>query len=361
MKQRIAYVDAAKGISILMIAMGHITDYGNPLDTWMSSFKVSIFYIISGFLMSYSQSVKKRNFSVYVSKLSKSLVIPYISFSVIGILSKTLKVVLKHKDTAKIIKVFREYALDSIFLKGINSMWFLPTIFIGEIIFFWLIRSPKVIKGLYAVLALFSLRGAVICEKYIVALPAYGHHITTGECLIRLLHALSKGITAAWFLGAGYIIYKLYRHIKERHIKFIIGVSFTVLNVILSQINSGVDFNLLDAGQRPYLFYICGIIGSIGAIALLDFISSYARLTFLNYWGKNSLIVMCTHTVLGIRTILYNGWGKYAYMPKEGNLEYLFACFMVLVIMMMVEYSLVEIINTRFPFLIGKQKVVKVD
>jgi len=62
MKERIAYVDAAKGLSILMIALGHITKLGNPVDLWMSSFKVSIFYIISGFLMCYSGSVKNRNF-----------------------------------------------------------------------------------------------------------------------------------------------------------------------------------------------------------------------------------------------------------------------------------------------------------
>ena len=37
MKERIAYVDAAKGLSILMIALGHITKLGNPVDLWWSS------------------------------------------------------------------------------------------------------------------------------------------------------------------------------------------------------------------------------------------------------------------------------------------------------------------------------------
>ena len=53
MKERIGYVDATKGLGMLLIMFGHVTEYDNPVDLWMSSFKVVIFYIMSGFLMSY--------------------------------------------------------------------------------------------------------------------------------------------------------------------------------------------------------------------------------------------------------------------------------------------------------------------
>ena len=64
MKERIGYVDATKGLGMLLIMFGHVTEYDNPVDLWMSSFKVVIFYIMSGFLMSYSGSIKKRSFGV---------------------------------------------------------------------------------------------------------------------------------------------------------------------------------------------------------------------------------------------------------------------------------------------------------
>lgn len=88
MKERIAYVDAAKGLSILMIALGHITKLGNPVDLWMSSFKVSIFYIISGFLMCYTGSVKKRSFREFTGNIIKSLGVPYLAFSVLVLFLK---------------------------------------------------------------------------------------------------------------------------------------------------------------------------------------------------------------------------------------------------------------------------------
>lgn len=75
-KERIGYVDAAKGLGMLLIMLGHITKYDNPVDLWMSSFKVVIFYIMSGFLMSYTGSVKKRSFGVFMKKHSQ--VLPYL-------------------------------------------------------------------------------------------------------------------------------------------------------------------------------------------------------------------------------------------------------------------------------------------
>ena len=88
MKERIGYVDATKGLGMLLIMFGHVTEYDNPVDLWMSSFKVVIFYIMSGFLMSYSGSIKKRFFGVFMKKTFISLAVPYISFSILGIMFK---------------------------------------------------------------------------------------------------------------------------------------------------------------------------------------------------------------------------------------------------------------------------------
>lgn len=357
MKERIAYVDAAKGLSILMIALGHITKLGNPVDLWMSSFKVSIFYIISGFLMCYTGSVKKRSFEEFTGNIIKSLGVPYLVFSVIGTLFKTVCIFLKHKSSAKIWDTFLSYFYDSLFLKGVNSMWFIPTLFIGELIFFWLVRSPKVIKALYAVAGLFAVSLSAVINA--VFSPGGIFALQPGDAydnVIRLSNAICKGLSAAWFLGAGYIIYIFYNRLKEPVIKLILGIILSVINLVLSQINIGVDFNQMKEGVYPVLFYICGITGSVGAILLLDFITSYIKLNFLDYWGKNSLIVMCTHTVLGMRTVAYEGWKKVGYIPDTGNFEYICECLVVLAILLMIEYTMIEIINSRFPFLIGKSR-----
>lgn len=358
MEGRIKYVDAAKGIGILMIMLGHITKEANAVDLWMSSFKVTIFYIISGFLMSYSGSVKNRDFKTFCSKLVKSLVIPYISFSIIGIIFKTACVYLKHKPMAEISFVFQEYLYDSVFLKGINSMWFIPTLFIGEIVFFWLVRSPKAVKVIYAVFGMFAITASNLLTSYIGDTLVKTSDQLLKDNLVRLINAVGKGFSAAWFIGAGYLIYIMYKKIVRSDIKLIFGIILSFVNIVLSQINVGVDFNCMKEGAYKYLFYICGIIGSLGAIMILDFVSSHVNIDMIDYWGKNSLIVMCTHTVLGMRSVAYFGWAKVAYIPKNGSLEYICECLVVLIILMLIEYSIITIINKYCPFLIGRKKVI---
>ncbi|MFG6329689.1 MAG: hypothetical protein K1W06_09515, partial [Lachnospiraceae bacterium] len=215
-------------------------------------------------------------------------------------------------------------------------------------------------KAVYAVAGLFAIKISFIASSLFMEGGAL--EMPPGDALdniIKLLNAIFKGASAAWFLGAGYIIYIFYSRLKEPAIKLAAGITFSVFNLVLSQINTGVDFNLMKEGVYPYLFYICGITGSVGAILILDFITTYARLDFLSYWGKNSLIIMCTHTVLGMKTIAYEGWKKIAFIPKTAGLEYICECLVVLAILLMIEYSITEIINSRFPFLIGKTALYK--
>ena len=356
MKERIGYVDAAKGLGMLLIMLGHITKYDNPVDLWMSSFKVDIFYIMSGFLMSYTESVKKRSFGVFMKKTLTSLAIPYVTFSILGIMFKVGCIYVKEKPIKKITKVFWEYLWDSVFLAGINSMWFLPTIFFGEIIFFFLIRSHIAIKLLYSVAGLYAITATNnIIDSFV--LRADGKITQTSiDNISALLSAIGKGFMAAWFIGAGYVIYKYYRKIKSDGLKLVAGITFSIVNVILSQMNPHVDIHMLEEGDKPALFYICGIVGSIGVIMILDFLSKRISLSGLDFWGKNSLAVMCTHTVFGLRSVAYFGWEKVTFLPDVGNHKYVGQCIIILAILMMIEYSLVLIINSKFWFLLGKKK-----
>lgn len=351
-RKRLDYVDAAKGLSIIMIMMGHITSYTNPLDNWMSSFKVSVFYIISGFLMCYTGSVKKRTFSVFLKKILKSLALPYGVFSVLATLYNGAVVFLKHRPSSEVVHTILVSACDSVFMKGIHSMWFLPTIFFGEIIFFWIMKSPKVIKVAYAVAGLFMITLFRKIGIYCAGLSPVLLH----AALPRLANAFGKSFMAAWFLGAGYIIFMVYKKIPSYNVKLAAGLVLTVINIFISRLNEHVDINLMKEGVRPYMFYITGIVGSVGAIMLLDFISHYVKLTFLDYWGKNSLIVMCTHTALGFKNIALKGWKSVCYIPSEGNFEYICQCLVVLGILMLMMYTVIFIINTYFPFAIGKKK-----
>ncbi|MCR5586277.1 MAG: acyltransferase family protein [Lachnospiraceae bacterium] len=352
MKERLKYVDAAKGLSIIMIMLGHITGYSNSLDNWMSSFKVAIFYIISGFLMSYTGSVMNRKFKDFSGHLLKNLMLPYLSFSILAIIADIGILRVKSISFDESAEVVRGLVCDTVFLRGIHALWFLPTIFIGEIIFFILLHSHIAFRMVYAVAGLFSITAFnklldLVENNFKESSFAY-------VSLSRLCCAFGKSFMAAWFLLLGFYAFKLYAKLTDNRIKLALGIVMTVVNIYLSQLNEHVDINMMKEGIHPTLFYVGAILGSFGAIMILDFISSYKDLSGLNYWGKNSLIVLCTHTALGFKAVIFLGVRKYAFIPRHMCPTYMFMCFVVLILLMFLTCGVIEFVNNYCPFLIGK-------
>ena len=65
---------------------------------------------------------------------------------------------------------------------------------------------------------------------------------------------------------------------------------------------------------------------NLSLIHILDFLSERFNLSGLDFWGKNSLAVMCTHTVFGLRSVAYFGWQKVSYFPSVGSAKYVCQC-----------------------------------
>ena len=81
-KRRIKYIDLCKGLGILMVTWGHITKLDNPVDTWAASFKMAIFFVAAGYLIRYADSYRTQTLKGYSVKLLKSLMLPYVLFSI---------------------------------------------------------------------------------------------------------------------------------------------------------------------------------------------------------------------------------------------------------------------------------------
>lgn len=81
MRNRITYIDTAKGIGIILIVVGHMLPVKAVIHV-IFAFHVPLFFIISGFLpvdpnYTIGQIVKKKAFS---------LMYPYLTFSIIDII-----------------------------------------------------------------------------------------------------------------------------------------------------------------------------------------------------------------------------------------------------------------------------------
>ena len=95
--KRLIFLDAAKGIGILAVMFGHITSIGNPIDRWISTFKLPIFFVISGYLLCRSKEMSTTSPCAFIKKKAKVLLIPYFLFSLLTIIYRTGFAVFKGK------------------------------------------------------------------------------------------------------------------------------------------------------------------------------------------------------------------------------------------------------------------------
>ena len=93
-----------------MVVFGHITALGNPVDTWFSSYKLAIFFIVSGYLLCMRQTLMKYTITDYWKKQIKTLLIPYFGYSVLTIAYNIFVGVMKGKSYSSIFHKFLEQA-----------------------------------------------------------------------------------------------------------------------------------------------------------------------------------------------------------------------------------------------------------
>lgn len=347
-KKRIKYIDLCKGLGILMVTWGHITNLNNPIDTWASAFKMAIFFVAAGYLICYTDSYRTQTLKGYVIKLLKSLMVPYVMFSILSILFRFATMVMKHRIDMAAIK---SYILATITFRGIFALWFLPVLFIAEILFFCLIKYlPKWMRVIVIIMIpIFGIWMAYVMRSLVKTMDPLMF-----ERVSFLILPISKSLIALWFLEIGYLGYTIFKKVEASGIRFGIGIVFTIANLYLSQINMGVDLNNMSLGIHPSLFFVTGILGSFGALFVFEFLENYIPFTILNYFGKNSLILMSTQRPFYIISIATAGWKIISGMPGIMAWRYYIDCFGAMVIVLIIEYSVITFVNSKAKFLIGR-------
>lgn len=314
-KERLTYLDVAKGIGILLIVIGHVYAYNKQIVDrffviWLYSFHMPLFFIISGMLIAHKN---EDNILKFVAKRIKGILIPYAFFSIFSIL------VFAFVDDFNRSLILRNIKR-TIFGLGIDVLWFLPTLFFSEIIF---ITIKKIIKNKYLV---------IICSA---AIYAVGNILTKYNGILVLF--IGRICIATGFIMMGNYSLNFIRK-KNMPIGCIIFIS--IIQIILSKLNGMVDLNNLVLNNR-FLYLINSLIGTYIILET----SKLIKQEELVYWGKNTLIVMATH--LNIISLINKLFGIEYYGYISGLILF--------VILLGGEKIIIYLINKYIPWIIGKR------
>lgn len=326
-KERISYIDYTKGYGILLIVLAHVTQYFGACNAFVGyviSYHVSIFFIISGVLASYKEN-NLMPWRIFLQKKVHALIIPYIWFSLFNSVLKLSVMFGTHQLTEAVF--YSE--MTELFITGNGTVWFLLTLFGAEVLYRLVIGVFK--ERLVVIMA-------VICMAIPFTIGSTDYPV--GIVLLRISAAFSLYVAGS-ILGK-YIL-------RKYNINIYAGIIVLSLG-ILSYLIMGSEYSFFSGTfEKPVASLLALFLNSIGCI--LIFKNLNGNIKFWKYIGENSLIIMLVHPTI-LLCYTYPARGFFNSIPPISQWLISLSIFVTIVLL---EVPLIQLINNKLPFLIGKK------
>ena len=366
-KKRLDYLDMTKGLGMILVLIGHLqgdsiftfSPYIQPLCVFIFSFHMPMFFIVSGILLAIKNDEVKPLKEVAKSRF-RGIMIPYLWFSLFYLIV-VVAALIKGEVAVQTLYLNIWYVISGY---GMNVLWFLPALYLGELLFILLRRR---IRDHIPFITVVVLSNAIVYFlSYFVGIAKYPTPFA--ERMHDLITVILRPILVCGFISIGYYMHKLLRkgsrigdffnkpELNEKgSVSFKYRAAYIVLGLMLFgvcfglfRVNNGIDFRSL-AFRNIFFFFVCALSGSFGMISLCK---GLPRIPLFCYWGIGSLIFMATHnsqTVLtfSLKTAMYVN----QYLTRARG----YICYAI-VIVIITAYStfMIWLIRRFFPFIIGK-------
>ena len=291
-QKRILWIDYVKAIGIATIVLAHTVDYvlAYPLMSWIASFTVQLFFVISGYLTSSKDSIQQT-----FTKGIKGIIIPYISFHllilVFFLISQSFMDPYFFNDFAKKIGQYLLGILlgeggETPISKNLNTpLWFLPSLFFCK-----MILQSVIINKRYRNLKL----GVIVIASIIATYYLHANGINLYFCF-------DSAIMGIPFYVLGFLLKEkgvLSKEVSSKGKLCLAAVILLIVSITTSHLNQEVynriDMNTLQYGKSLLLFYVTGCAGAMCAILFARLFEDKSS-KFLSYIGQNTLIILGTH------------------------------------------------------------------
>ena len=283
---RLCYVDIAKAMAILLLATGHALGYSEHskmVYKLIYSFVVPLFFLVSGFTAS-----RKSEFCAFVKKRFRRIMIPYFIWAVLFLIPYALFGDSVGDSVGKATRSDYLMLAGNILwgvgkdraLQQNSTLWFLPALFVIEIVYFVVIRLFAGIKKWYGQ---FCVAAALMVIGYL------------SNRYLKIV--LPWGINTMLTVGVYYYIGSLLRRyaVVERimHARMRCGI---LALLAFAGIAAGMRNDLLNLMHYKidniWLAYISG-----STLSVVTLCAAYriGENPLLEYAGRNTMSIMVFH------------------------------------------------------------------
>lgn len=261
--KRIGWLDSSRGIAFLVVLYSHL-DFSNPtILKYLTPFFLTAFFFVSGYLFK-----TETTFAKVLEQRVRTLFIPFVIY---GTLMLALRQFASFKSN---VIPFKDAFISMITQDGSDSsFWFIPSLFIFSLFFYWLAKPCKTGKA-FLLLAIVLFVANWSAKKF--GLPQLNYRMDT------------MGYACAYMaLGKAFKIY-------EASIAKLMSLKIVVPTFAIYLALTTFDPIRISYTGSPYL--IDALVISILGLFLLIFISRYAEKSkFIVFVGSNSLLYFCLH------------------------------------------------------------------
>ncbi len=280
LQQRINYIDNLKAFGIFTVVLGHMA---SPLSTFIYSFHMPLFFVISGFFIKTHLDIKE-----FIKRDFKRYMVVYFVFSTIGVLVETLKRFVLHRQALDYLYEFKGifYYMDFLHLSHTYAfiLWFLPTLFFSRLL---LILIVSKVKNIFIELL-------IVCIFFITSF------------YVDLPFAIDNALNALLFVFVGYVYFNYF---KDKNIILILIPTLISLYYLY-----GIP--ILNMALKKYQSLFVNIIWALCVIGIIIFL--FKNINFKNkiisLWGMETMFIFIIHpyinniTYVVLKKINFNIW-----------------------------------------------------
>lgn len=342
LKERIHYIDVAKGIAIILVILGHMSSNIVPKNFiwWLYTFHMPLFFMLSGIVLNLD---KYKSFKEFLFAKIKTLIVPYFLLNLIGWYWVTVinnsNGFLNQKTINTFIGIFVGRRKTDYYF----GLYFLTTLFTSEVFIYC---TNKLLKNRKIFLVFTFLISAVLGTIFIKNKFIFYWNIDLSPI-------------AASFIIIGYALKSYKDKIQFSKYKnifiIILMISINLVSGYCNIKNNGrLDLYHLNIGN-PILYYIAAISGSFFVILLSKDVIKKSIL--LEYIGRNSLIYYAFQQILFIPSLqsIANTLSK-----SGGILTNKYLQILIVLVGTCVRCTIIsEAITKCFPFMIGRFSINK--
>lgn len=336
MKQRIAFIDLAKGICISLVVLWHVLrEQSDGYDFFqiLFFFRMPLYFVLSGiFFKTYE------GFYSFLKKKTNKLLIPFLfAYFVFGIPS----ILFQDRwngDSTTLYSFFEEYGrLD---LGLVPSAWFLICLLFVNLYFYSVFVVSK--------------RNIKVISLSCIVLGILGYYINVLGFYISLW--LDTSLTVMPFFLFGYLMRNfsniLYSEMKQKYyLLFVFSLTALLLTYYIFEHRNLSSLNFIQNifGINIISLYLGGISGSICILIIAKYLQ---YVPVFSYIGRYSIVVLLTHQPLLfiIRNIYYQ-----LGLSQEGFLNN----FVIFIIIIFLSLPIISFCVKYLPYCFAQKDVWK--